>query len=80
MGREGETESVQRGGNLSDDVCHKCRGPINLVDFWHILHGSAEFSFCSRRCMVEFVAPELAQAVVIKQWMPTPEDEKRMCE
>jgi hypothetical protein len=50
------------------------------VDFWHILHGSAEFSFCSRRCMVEFVAPELAQAVVVKQWVPTPEDEKRMCE
>jgi hypothetical protein len=36
--------------------------------------------FCCRRCLVEAVAPELKQAVVINQWVPTAEDEARMNE
>jgi len=38
----------------------------------------SEQFFCSRQCLIEFMAPELKQAVVVKQWIPTPEDEERM--
>lgn len=37
-------------------------------------------AFCCKAHLVEFVAPELQKAVVVKQWVPTPEEEKKMSE
>jgi len=52
------------------------------VTGWYLVSvlgkGESMKVFCSRNHLVEHVAPELKQAVVVKQWIPTPEDEERM--
>jgi len=60
--------------------CAKC-GKVEMGDNWYRLADRrTDNFFCSRVCLVEFIAPELKQVAVIKQWVPTPEEEKRMSE
>jgi hypothetical protein len=55
--------------------CDKC-GRLHDGETWyHLAHQTITHHFCSRRCLVEFIAPELARAVVVKHWIPTPEEE-----
>lgn len=63
-------------------ICYKCKkdsGGDMLPMFWYRL-SKADWSasFCSRTCLVEYLAPELNKAVAVKQWVPTEEEEARM--
>jgi hypothetical protein len=62
------------------DTCDKCGKEVHHNFAWTISSRGGEETFCSRRCLVEKVAPELKHAVVVGQWIPTPEDEARMSE
>jgi len=49
--------------------------------YWYQVRRNDECThFCSRRCLVEFIAPEVSKAIVIKHWVPTEEDVRRMSE
>jgi hypothetical protein len=64
--------------------CSYCKGPLRSeryrLTFGDEVSYNVERSghFCSRLCVVRFIAPELSEAVVVKQWVPTPEEEERM--
>lgn len=58
--------------------CSKCKKPTEAVPWYHLDFGNARHHFCSRICLVEFIAPELSKVAVVKQWIPTPKDEERM--
>lgn len=60
--------------------CFKCRAEPDGMPWWYLTKNDVRFAFCSRRCLVEHVAPELKAAVVVKQWIPTAEEEARMRE
>jgi hypothetical protein len=60
--------------------CDKCGKPSDELPWYHVTRNDERHAFCSRRCLVEFIAPELTKAVVVKQWVPTPEEERRMSE
>lgn len=63
-----------------NERCVKCGGEIHPNFLWRVESRAGFEVFCSRRCLVEHLAPELNQAVSVKQWIPTPEDEARMAE
>ena len=58
--------------------CSKCGIPGDELPWYMVAYRGEAHHFCSRRCLVEFFAPELKQAVVVKQWVPTQEEEERM--
>jgi hypothetical protein len=63
--------------------CDKCGiqdAQIDCRPWYHLSYNNQIHAFCSRRCLVDFIAPELNKAVVVKQWMPTEEDVRRMSE
>ena len=59
-------------------ICSKCGKPPDGTPWHHLYHNNENRQFCSRLCLVEFIAPEVAKAIVVKQWVPTPEEEERM--
>lgn len=63
-------------------ICHKCKkesGGDMLPTLWYRLsQGDYGNYFCSRPCIVEYLAPELNKAVTVRQWVPTEEDKERM--
>jgi len=58
--------------------CSKCGKSPDGTPWYHLSLNNDNHQFCSRRCLVEFIAPELNKAVAVKQWVPTPEEEARM--
>jgi hypothetical protein len=86
VGRGSEEESGQCDAVMSAFyVCCKCGSkpestPLFDISWYHVDHGGVVQHFCSRRCLVEFIAPELNKAVAVRQWVPTPEEERRMSE
>ena len=64
-------------------TCAKCgirqRSATYAGSLWyHVSQAGNLHHFCSRGCVVEFFGPELKQAVVVKQWVPTQEEERKM--
>ena len=60
--------------------CSKCGCVPDDLPWYHLRRNNEYHRFCSRRCLIEFIAPELSKAIVVKQWIPTPEEEARMSE
>ena len=63
---------------LHNEICHELRQVRKTSDelpWYHLVQRHAT-AFCSRRCLVEFIAPELNKAVAVKQWVPTEEEEE----
>ena len=60
--------------------CTKCGAEQKGLPFYYLAYNADRFVFCSRVCLVEFVAPEVKKAIVPNQWIPTPEEEARMCQ
>lgn len=58
--------------------CDKCGKANDGLPWYHFSYNDTRHAFCSRRCLVEFIAPELIKAVVINQWVPTEEEIARM--
>ena len=61
-----------------DVLCAKCGNTQKPESAYELRGPEGDHAFCSRACLIEYIAPELKQAVVVKQWIPTPEDEERM--
>jgi len=64
--------------------CTRCNKPLP-EEHYHLTFGNSvaytpdrSGSFCSRACLIEFTAPRIKEAVSVKQWVPTPEEEERM--
>jgi hypothetical protein len=58
--------------------CDKCDREIQGVYYRLEVGDAVAFSqnyFCCRTHLIEHVAPELKQAVVVNQWVPTTQDE-----
>lgn len=58
--------------------CAKCGKSEMTSDWYRLDHKDDDDYFCSRRCLVEFIAPELSKAVCVKQWVPTEDEIARM--
>lgn len=58
--------------------CTKCGNPPDGTPWYVLTKNNEQSVFCSRICLVEFIAPELSKAIAVKQWVPTPEEEARM--
>ena len=64
---------------MSDPTnCSKCGRPATALPWYQLSYNNQRNQFCSRRCLVEFVAPEVSQAIVVGQWIPTQEEKERM--
>lgn len=55
--------------------CDKCGRLGEDMPWYHLAYRADTHHFCSRRCLIEHLAPELKQAVVIEQWVPTTQEE-----
>lgn len=64
--------------------CEKCGKVEEVINGWYYVGvfggGECDSYFCSRICLVEGIAPEVTKAIVVRQWVPTPEEERRMSE
>lgn len=60
--------------------CTNCKAEISQERFCVRKNDDPDRLFCSRRCVIEHLGPELSQAIVIKQWVPTEEEKQRMAE
>ena len=58
--------------------CDKCGRIGDDLLWYYVSHNDTRQAFCSRRCLVEFIAPELSKAIAVKQWVPTEEEIARM--
>lgn len=58
--------------------CDKCGKPSDELPWYHVSYNDTRQAFCSRRCLVEFIAPEISKAIAVKQWVSTLEEEERM--
>jgi hypothetical protein len=59
-------------------TCSQCQTEIVELPSYEVRYNSTAWNFCSRVCLVEYIAPELNKAVVPRQWIPTEEEEERM--
>lgn len=59
-------------------ACSKCKKSPDGTPWYHLHLNNDNYQFCSRLCLVEFIAPELNKAVAVKQWVPTDEEKERM--
>lgn len=60
--------------------CSKCGAVHDGAPWFHVAHRDKVWNFCSRLCLVDGMGPELNQAVSVKQWIPTAEEEERMAQ
>jgi len=58
--------------------CAQCGKPPEAFPWYHLSYNNERHHFCSRICLIDFMAPEVKKAIVVKQWIPTPEEEERM--
>lgn len=85
MGGLGSVEGFQRVvmSKLEECIqCAKCGKHAETIKGWFyvgiVQGGECDSYYCSRACLVADVAPELKKAIVVNQWVPTPEEEERM--
>jgi hypothetical protein len=60
--------------------CDKCNKTGEDWSWYHLSCNDEKHAFCSRRCLVEFIAPEMSKVAVVKQWIPNEEEIRRMSE
>lgn len=60
--------------------CDKCRKSSDDVSWYYLSCKDGKYAFCSCHCLIDFIAPELNKAVVVKQWVPNEEEIRRMSE
>jgi hypothetical protein len=61
-------------------ICSKCGKSPDETAWYHLSLNNDNHQFCSRRCLVEFIAPEVSTAIVVKHWIPNEEEVRRMSE
>lgn len=60
--------------------CDKCGKAGDESPWYHLSYNDTRQAFCSRLCLVEFIAPEMNKVVVPKQWIATEDEMRRMSE
>jgi hypothetical protein len=78
VGRVCQDQSLQRAISMKCDKCGKTDFSTDGMPWYHVSYNNSIQAFCSRRCLVEFIAPELNKAVVVNQWVPTEVELRRM--
>lgn len=67
---------------MNEYTCTKCgaieKGAGLTPQWYHLQYDGQFMHFCCRTHVIEYLAPELQHAVVVKQWVPTPEETERM--
>lgn len=58
--------------------CFKCQTEIVELPNYELRYNNCVWNFCSRLCLVEYIAPELKNVCAPKQWIPTDEEIERM--
>lgn len=60
--------------------CAKCGAVVEEGTSFKVAvtNRNQEWHLCSRICLVEWIAPEVTKAIVVRQWVPTAEEEERM--
>lgn len=61
-------------------TCLHCKTEIGEMPHYRVLHNADDWHFCGRRCLVEYIAPEINRAIVPSHWIPTEEETARMSE
>jgi hypothetical protein len=61
-------------------TCSQCQTEIVDLPHYELKYNDVSWHFCSRICLVDFIAPELKKACVPKQWLPNEEEIRRMSE
>lgn len=65
--------------NIKCEKCSKDAGSQLIPKGWLRLEDGAErWLFCSRVCVIEWLAPDIKKVVAVRQWVPTQEEEERM--
>lgn len=59
-------------------TCSKCHTEIVELPRYDLFYNAVKWSFCSRVCLVEFIAPEINKVCVPRQWIPTDDEVERM--
>lgn len=59
-------------------ICHNCKKEFGEIAGYQVVHHAVTWNFCGRICLTEWIAPELKQVAVVKQWVPTEEENERM--
>jgi len=59
-------------------TCHTCKREFGEIAGYVVSHLDNHYTFCGRICLTEWAAPEIKKSVVVRQWVPTPEEEARM--
>lgn len=60
--------------NLS--TCAVCKADASRGYQLVSMPGDYTMAFCSKVHLIEFLAPELKKAIVVGQWLPTPDEER----
>lgn len=75
MGRVCKDEGGKRDVVMK---CDKCGKPSDELPWYHVSYNDTRLAFCSRICLVDFIAPELSKAIAVRQWVPTEDEQERM--
>lgn len=59
-------------------ICEVCKKEFGQIDGYKVIRLNSEWMFCGRLCLTEWIAPEIKKACVVRQWIPTEEEEDRM--
>lgn len=63
-------------------TCTKCQKvsetEMHPMFWFRVLRNGSITRFCSRRCLVEYLFPELGKAIVPAQWVPNEDENERM--
>lgn len=59
-------------------TCFKCKKEFGEIDGYKVIHLDVIWTFCGRLCLTEWIAPEISKVCVVRQWIPTSEEEERM--
>lgn len=60
--------------------CAKCGVLIDERASFKVIHLEEEWHLCGRICLVEWMAPEIQRAIVVRQWVPTDDEVAKMSE
>lgn len=52
--------------------CDKCGKPSDDLPWYHVSYNNTRYDYCSRRCLIEGMAPEVTKAIVVTQWIDLP--------
>lgn len=59
-------------------ICHNCKSEFGEIAGYRVTRLADVWDFCGRRCLIDHLGSEVKKAIVVGQWVPTPDEEERM--